>query len=510
MNITPEILIFKLSECYRLREQHIGSLNRSVRKILIWTDAVKIEEDVFYIVECSEHFPVKCSGQPPMFLFAGPCDFLINDCASKSVWAMLDEKIPTQMLQIVLLELYNELMNWDRLFAEAILRHADYREVQELGRRVLPWEYGLATWDMKWAYQTPDYGMPMAGDSYHQMVDTLLLDRQFHAAAQIRGSFYYYDEADEIQNICGNICPEGKFLGRIIMGIGERGTTIPDGAREIFEQFTTYIEQLISYHYSAFGDSVKNQSHGLLRQIVLGEQPDPAFQSVVLEKLGWHVDDQYIVILIWAYNESGWDTQMEASQAYLTRKLEQMYPDSCAVRMNSAICWLINLSRLEVESDFSDFREKWASFLRDNVCSAGISADFRDFSLVSYAIREAEIAYEIGKAKNPQFWCFSFDDYRMEYMMSSVKKEFPISMLLHPSISALIDYDEKHGTEYTATLRTYLRCGLNMTSAAEKLFIHRTSFCRRMSRILKLTEIKLDDPDTILELLLSFQLMGDN
>ncbi|MCD8363717.1 MAG: helix-turn-helix domain-containing protein [Lachnospiraceae bacterium] len=423
---------------------------------------------------------------------------------------MLDEEISTQTLQIVLLELYNELMNWDHLFTEALLQHTDYHEMLALGRNVLPWEYGISTRDMKWAYQTPDCGMPTEGDSYHLMVDTLLLEPEYHAVAQLRGSFYYYDEANGIQDICGNICPEGKFLGRVVMRIGSRGATIPDGARELFEQFTVYIEQLISYHHTTFGDAIKNQSYGLLRQIAAGEQPDPAFQSAVLEKLGWRADDLYTVVLLWVYDEPGWDTQMETTLPYLIQKLEQMYPDSCAVRKEAAICWLVNRGRAGSEPDFFDFREKVASFLRDNVCSAGISADFRNFSLVSYAIREAEIAYEIGKAKNPQFWCFSFDDYRMEYMMSRVQKEFPVSMLLHPSIIVLMDYDEKHGTEYTATLRAYLHCGMNMTSAAEKLFIHRTSFCRRMSRILKLTEIKLDDPDTILELLLSFHLKGDN
>lgn len=45
-----------------------------------------------------------------------------------------------------------------------------------------------------------------------------------------------------------------------------------------------------------------------------------------------------------------------------------------------------------------------------------------------------------------------------------------------------------------------------MSAAAEKLYIHRTTFCRRMDKIRELTGIDLDHADTILLLQLSFSL----
>ena len=44
---------------------------------------------------------------------------------------------------------------------------------------------------------------------------------------------------------------------------------------------------------------------------------------------------------------------------------------------------------------------------------------------------------------------------------------------------------------------------MNMTRAAENLYIHRTTFCRRMDHIRKLTGLELEDPDTVLTLQLS-------
>ncbi|MCD8249691.1 MAG: helix-turn-helix domain-containing protein [Lachnospiraceae bacterium] len=378
-----------------------------------------------------------------------------------------------------------------------------------MGQNMLPWEYIISTWDLKCAYQTPRSNIPMDDSARQMMVEKLLMEPQYHAAAHFTESFYYYDETNICQTLCGNICPDGRFLGRIIMIIGKKGTTVPDGARELFERFTLYMEQLISFHYSTFGDFARNQIHDLFQHIVNGRQADSAVQADVLKKLGWKDTDLYTVLTIQFFDDARWNTHLETTLPYLIHKLENIYPDSCAVRKDSALCWLVNRSRSGTEDDSYGFRQTLVSFLRENACSAGISAEFHDISLAFYALKEAETAYLIGKRKNPQFWYFSFDDYSMDYMIGRLQEEFPTFMLVHPAVRTLMAYDAKNNAEYTATLREYLQCGLNMTAAAEKLFIHRTTFCRRMSRIEQLTELDLQEPDTILSLLLSFRLLSN-
>jgi purine catabolism regulator len=76
-------------------------------------------------------------------------------------------------------------------------------------------------------------------------------------------------------------------------------------------------------------------------------------------------------------------------------------------------------------------------------------------------------------------------------------------MLVHPAVCILEKYDKVHGTELSGTLKAFLESGMNMTRAAENLYIHRTTFCRRMDHIRKLTGLELEDPDTVLTLQLS-------
>ena len=81
-------------------------------------------------------------------------------------------------------------------------------------------------------------------------------------------------------------------------------------------------------------------------------------------------------------------------------------------------------------------------------------------------------------------------------------------MLCHPALELLRSRDAARGTELLNTLRAYLDCNLNLTAASERLFIHRTSFCRRMATIRKITGLDLEDPDTVFLLQLSFRLLA--
>ena len=61
--------------------------------------------------------------------------------------------------------------------------------------------------------------------------------------------------------------------------------------------------------------------------------------------------------------------------------------------------------------------------------------------------------------------------------------------------------------EYARTLVCYLRNSQNATHTADELFIHRTSFMRRMAHMKDLAPFDLDDPDEALHLLLSAKLL---
>lgn len=61
-------------------------------------------------------------------------------------------------------------------------------------------------------------------------------------------------------------------------------------------------------------------------------------------------------------------------------------------------------------------------------------------------------------------------------------------------IARLLDYDEVHNSELSATLRTYLECAGSIAKVAEKTHLHTNTVRYRIARATEITAIDLDDP----------------
>ena len=194
---------------------------------------------------------------------------------------------------------------------------------------------------------------------------------------------------------------------------------------------------------------------------------------------------------------------MEITLPFLVRELERQWPDSCAVSLGNKVLWVINLSLTEQAS----FSSRFSVFIRENVCRAGISEVFSSISFIHSAALEAEAALRLGSRSNDTFWYYQFEDYRLRYCLENMTKDLPSEQLLHPAVRLLRDRDIQKGTELVPTLRAYLNCGMNMTHAADQLYIHRTTFCRRMEQISHLTGITELTSDLTLDLLISLKLL---
>ena len=71
-----------------------------------------------------------------------------------------------------------------------------------------------------------------------------------------------------------------------------------------------------------------------------------------------------------------------------------------------------------------------------------------------------------------------------------------------------MEYDRQHpGSELTWTLYQYYISQFNGQLAADRLFIHRTTFFYRLNKIRKIASFHPENPKEIAQILLAFQLM---
>ncbi len=101
-----------------------------------------------------------------------------------------------------------------------------------------------------------------------------------------------------------------------------------------------------------------------------------------------------------------------------------------------------------------------------------------------------------------------FNDYRLHHMLASVSRLPDASRYLHNGIRALRDYDREKGTEYLATLRTYLDCNQNIGRTAQRLCVHKNTVFYRLGRLKSDFGLDIQDTKTLVSLYCSLWL-GD-
>ena len=71
----------------------------------------------------------------------------------------------------------------------------------------------------------------------------------------------------------------------------------------------------------------------------------------------------------------------------------------------------------------------------------------------------------------------------------------------------MYQYDKANGGDYLHTLKVYLNNQMNAVKTAQALFIHRATMVYRLDRIRELTGIDFKDPDKMLHLTISTNLL---
>ncbi len=424
------------------------------------------------------------------------------------------EPDPEQVLEQAA-ECWQEADAWENRLASMILRHAPFEQILDQGRQYLGREYALIDSELRVSFSTPGYLLAGMAEEQEEggfgqrlsseLSQSLLLRKDFHEAAQKKEGFYFLPDYTEAKLYCRNIFVHGQYYARLLCRLHPGESVLSRGEEQLVEVFGRYVELLFQNSLQSLKRHQNDAMHQLCRALYAGEKPDPAMLDMALHAYHWKQSHSFRTVLVTAYGQEGWQTQMEITLPFLIRELEVQWEESCAISVGERILWLVNLSRTEQESFFSRF----SLFIRENVCRAGVSAAFSHISLLRTAAVEAEAALRLGSRIHQTRWYYLFEDYRLAYCLEAMQRELPASRLLHPSVRILRDRDREKGTEYVATLRAYLESQMNMTRAAEKLYVHRTTFCRRMDQIHRLTGVYEASGEQLLAIGLSLKLLDE-
>jgi DNA-binding PucR family transcriptional regulator len=221
----------------------------------------------------------------------------------------------------------------------------------------------------------------------------------------------------------------------------------------------------------------------------------------MLHVLNWNRHDTYLCLRI----EAGQNNIRMLSSVATINHIEMQIPECRAFLHKDGITVLVNLSYTNSKTD--DILSRLAIILREGLLKMGVSSEIPDFLQLPQGCHQAEMALELGQKSTSMNWCYRFDDYILEFLLSKGGESLAPELLCSNKLLILKKYDQENNTKLYQTLKTYLELERNVLQSAKALFIHRSTLFYRVERIEKLADLHLDDPKERLVLQLSFYIL---
>ncbi|MBR2696817.1 MAG: helix-turn-helix domain-containing protein [Parasporobacterium sp.] len=514
MNVTSQILIFLFSREYPVLSENTPISDNNISSIRRFDKNDEPDSNTLYVVSYADLKQILNSGKRYEHLFLITPDGKLPSKKdlqklSRCNYAITTAFYTTYELQNALLKVFHELLRQENELLLATMSPSRTEEVFAFGNKWFPWEYSIVDFDMRLLYRSENLHKLLGGEKVDRIpsesLNELILSREFHDAARKKELFYQTMTFNDLTAVGRNILPDNQYAGRVVLFLSRSLKHMPKGGEELFTFFTDCVMESIRRSGRFVSRKQNDPLHLLCRALFQGENAAAHAVNDVLKRTGWKTGHLYTVITFRFLADSAWEAQLETTLPYLADELESEWPESCAVVSKREVNWVLNLTLSEMDADLNGFHQRIAYFVRDHVCIAGVSPAFHQFVFLEDALKSAEAALEIGQQRHPDFWYFSFDDYRLDYIKEALQNQLPPVFLRHPAVYMLEQYDRENNTELSGTLKSYLEHGRNMSVAADAIYIHRTTFCRRMDHIKKLTGLDLEDLNTLILLELSYQ-----
>ena len=420
---------------------------------------------------------------------------------------VVKKKVSSEQIFNILQSIFDLFDEWDDKLKTINNEDLGFVEVIESCKSVTHSPLSLIDDDFSYVAYSKDTSKKMGlvdkfVDDYNYIplrnVNEIISQPNYEAEKKVKESLFIVGDQSIVAK---NVFYKNQYVGRI-SAIMEKNSLINDYNAQILFHINLYIEDMYSRYKGFHQINPKMDAlHVMLTDSLKGETFSDLSWNSAMEKLEWSIKDEYVLVQL----KHGHTYSKELYVEYMCPQLEKMWKGTSAFPYENNIVLLINLTVFH-ENNESSFNQTLSYFLRESLTIAGVSREFYNIGSIKIAFNQSEIALKYGPEKDTMLWAFYFDNYVLDYIIDNGIRKFKAKDLCHKGLLKIRAHDSKTGSELYKTLFTFFKVNFNASLAAEKLKIHRSTFINRMERIDSLTGVNLDDLNTRLYLMMSFQM----
>jgi hypothetical protein len=505
MNVSSAILFYVLERQYPVAYPPKPGPSLAIRGIKLIDSAEPLEPDLLYITDDPGALGEVGDPLSAAFLLVG-AEAELPDRFGEAAVAFIREPLsPVKILEQAF-SWFIALQDWDLRLKDAHFNAAGYAGLFRIVQEIFDRPFCLVDRNFFYVAYTTDFlaatKLYESGCVPTQMtmesINELLMDGgEYYRVSEYREPFLYPSDPAPVQWLCFNVFNGSHYEARLVADADANSSNI-SGQLQLVAHFGGYIKKIL---IRTADDLVARKQQDPLHQLVRNQFLESAditekTAASVLKDAGWRIDDSYVAAMFHIPDEQ----EFKYGSLYLCRRLEEDFLRSCAIARPPHIVWIINAGDTVEKPGKTagnihrSLGQVIAYIVREFNCKAGLSDAFTNFLDQRHGYIQAAAALRLGQKRDPHLWVYRFADYKTEYMVERICGELPGDCLVHPAVLALRDHDRRYGTSFVKTLREFVNARYNMTAAAEKLFIHRTTLIRRLEKMQDLTAMDLASP----------------
>jgi sugar diacid utilization regulator len=214
--------------------------------------------------------------------------------------------------------------------------------------------------------------------------------------------------------------------------------------------------------------------------------------------------DSYIYALIIVYKKDSDERGIPFPD--LGRQLAQRLPKGSSFIHKNTLFLLFSLEDMRTYLD--PLLSPLSAILESYGLVMGVSYPFKSIIYLRTHADQALCALRIGSALDREETILYYKNYSIYHMLELSASTDTLNHFVLPQFSLLREHCRKNGDSLLTTVRVYLESQCNKSKTAEKLYTHPNAIKYRLAQAEEIMGLKLDDPENIMNLMLSFKILN--